>query len=151
MAHRPNIVLIVADDHAAHALSAYGSVVNETPQLDRLATGGMRFDTCFCTNSLCAPSRATILTGTYNHINGVTTLSTEFDARQPTFVSALQAAGYQTAIFGKWHLGHGGGHDPPASTLGDPAGPRPLLQHQLLDRRHQPGLHPATSPNQSPT
>lgn len=112
MAERPDIVLIVADDHAAHALSAYGSVVNETPQLDRLATGGMRFDSCFCTNSLCAPSRATILTGTYNHINGVTTLSTEFDARQPTFVSALQAAGYQTALFGKWHLGHGSSHDP---------------------------------------
>ena len=112
MADRPDIVLIVADDHAAHALSAYGSVVNQTPQLDRLATGGMRFDSCFCTNSLCAPSRATILTGTYNHINGVTTLSTEFDARQPTFVSAMQAAGYQTALFGKWHLGHGGSHDP---------------------------------------
>jgi arylsulfatase A-like enzyme len=112
MADRPNIVLIVADDHAAHALSAYGSVVNQTPQLDRLATGGMRFDSCFCTNSLCAPSRATILTGTYSHINGVTTLSTEFDARQPTFISALQVAGYQTALFGKWHLGHGGSHDP---------------------------------------
>src|SRR5215207_8056143 len=109
---RPNIVLVVADDHAAHAIGAYGSVVNETPQLDRLASGGMRFDACFCVNSLCAPSRATILTGTYNHVNGVKTLSSEFDARQPTFVSALHDAGYQTASFGKWHLGHGGIHDP---------------------------------------
>jgi arylsulfatase A-like enzyme len=109
---RPNVVLVLADDHAAHAVGAYGSVVNATPNLDRLATEGMRFDACFCTNSLCAPSRATILTGTYNHVNGVTTLSTEFDARQPTFVAALQAAGYQTALFGKWHLGHGGIHDP---------------------------------------
>jgi arylsulfatase A-like enzyme len=109
---RPNIVLVVADDHAAHAVGAYGSVVNETPHLDRLAAGGMRFDACFCTNSLCAPSRATILTGTYNHVNGVHTLSSQFDARQWTFVAALRDAGYQTALFGKWHLGHGGVHDP---------------------------------------
>jgi arylsulfatase A-like enzyme len=109
---RPNIVLVVADDHAAHAIGTYGSVVNETPHLDRLAAEGLRFDACFCTNSLCAPSRATILTGTYNHVNGVQTLSTEFDARQWTFVAALRDAGYQTALFGKWHLGHGGIHDP---------------------------------------
>lgn len=113
MPHRPpNIVLVVADDHAAHAIGAYGSVVNATPQLDRLAGEGMRFDACFCTNSICSPSRATMLTGTYNHVNGVRTLSSEFDARQPTFVSVLHDAGYQTAVFGKWHLGHGGIHDP---------------------------------------
>jgi arylsulfatase A-like enzyme len=82
MPHRPpNIVLVVADDHAAHAIGAYGSVVNATPQLDRLAGEGMRFDACFCTNSICSPSRATMLTGTYNHVNGVRTLSSEFDAR----------------------------------------------------------------------
>jgi arylsulfatase A-like enzyme len=108
----PNFVFVMADDHAAHAISAYGSRINETPGIDRLATEGMRFDACFCTNSICSPSRATILTGTYNHVNGVTTLDTRFDARQPTFPAMLRDAGCQTALFGKWHLGHGGIHDP---------------------------------------
>jgi arylsulfatase A-like enzyme len=109
---RPNIIMMLADDHAAHAMSCYGSELNDTPQLDRLAAGGMRFDDCFCTNSICTPSRATILTGTYSHVNGVTTLATLFDARQETFPALLRAAGYQTAVIGKWHLGHGGIHDP---------------------------------------
>ncbi len=112
MSQRPNFVFVMSDDHAAHAISTYGSRVNATPHLDRLAAEGMRFDNCFCSNSICAPSRAAILTGTYNHVNGVTTLSAPFDSAQPTFPAVLRAAGYQTAIFGKWHLGHGAGSRP---------------------------------------
>ncbi|MGH3588843.1 MAG: sulfatase family protein, partial [Pseudonocardia sp.] len=109
---RPNVLLIVADDHAANAVGCYGGPHQVTPQIDRIAREGVRFDACSCTNSLCSPSRATILTGTYNHVNGVTTLSTEFDARQPVFPGLLREAGYRTAVIGKWHLGHGGVHDP---------------------------------------
>lgn len=113
MAERaPNILFIMSDDHAAHALSCYGSRINVTPNLDRIATEGMLFDNCFCTNSICTPSRASILTGAYNHVNGATTLATPLDGRQQTFPKLLQAAGYQTAVIGKWHLGHGGIHDP---------------------------------------
>ena len=108
----PNILFIMADDHAAHAISAYGSRINRTPHLDRIAHGGMRFDNCFCTNSICTPSRAVILTGTHSHISGVTTLATPIDNRLLTFPKLLQQAGYQTALFGKWHLGQGPAHCP---------------------------------------
>ncbi len=108
----PNVLFIMSDDHAAHAISAYGSRINHTPHLDRIADGGARMDAAFCTNSICAPSRAAILTGTYNHVNGVTTLDTHLDNSLWTFPKALQAAGWQTALFGKWHLGHGDGNDP---------------------------------------
>jgi arylsulfatase A-like enzyme len=102
----------MSDDHASHAMSCYGSRINRTPNLDRIAAGGMRFDNCFCTNSICTPSRATILTGTYNHVNGVTTLSTPMDNRLQTFPKLLQQHRYQTAVFGKWHLGTGPAHCP---------------------------------------
>jgi arylsulfatase A-like enzyme len=108
----PNLLFVMADDHAASAISAYASALTTTPAIDRLAAEGMRFDACFCTNSICTPSRASVLTGTYSHVNGVTTLDTPWDARQPTFVTALGGAGYRTAVVGKWHLGHGGIHDP---------------------------------------
>lgn len=102
----------MSDDHAAHAISAYGSRINETPNLDRIAAEGMRFDSAFCTNSICTPSRAAILTGTYNHVNGVTTLTTPLDNTLWNVPTALRGAGYRTAIVGKWHLGHGPGNDP---------------------------------------
>ncbi len=110
--NRPNIVFIMTDDHAAQAMSCYGSRINRTPNLDRIADEGMRFDNCFCTNSICTPSRASILTGTHTHINGVTTLATPMDNRLTTFPKLLQENGYQTAVFGKWHLGQGPDHCP---------------------------------------
>ncbi len=109
---RPNILFIMSDDHAAHAMSCYGSRVNQTPNIDRIAKEGVRFENCFCTNAICAPSRAVILTGKYNHLSGVRTLTEHFDSRQQTFPKLLQQNGYQTAIVGKWHLGHGGNSDP---------------------------------------
>lgn len=109
---RPNIVFIMSDDHAANAISAYGSRINNTPNIDRLATEGMRLDHCYVTNSICTPSRATILTGTHTHINGVTTLETHIDNRLPNVAKHLQITGYQTAIIGKWHLGEGKKHEP---------------------------------------
>jgi arylsulfatase A-like enzyme len=109
---QPNILFIMSDDHAAHAMSCYGSRINRTPHLDRIAAGGMRLDNCFCTNSICTPSRATILTGTYNHVNEVTTLATPMDNGLLTFPKLLQEASYQTAVFGKWHLGTGPRHCP---------------------------------------
>jgi arylsulfatase A-like enzyme len=111
-AKQPNIIFIMSDDHAAHAISAYGSRINQTPNLDRIAEGGMRFDNCFCTNSICTPSRAVIMTGLYSHKNGVKTLADRIDNRERNVAKLLQAEGYQTAIVGKWHLGKGELHNP---------------------------------------
>ena len=101
---RPNIIFIMTDDHASHALSCYGSRINKTPNLDRLAEEGMLFENCFCTNSICAPSRAVILTGKYSHMNGLIDNGVSFDGTQQTYPKLLQKAGYETAIIGKWHL-----------------------------------------------
>ena len=103
-AKRPNILFIFTDDHGYQAISAYGSNRNKTPNIDRIASEGMRFENCFVTNSICGPSRAVILTGKHSHLNGFMTNGDRFNGSQQTFPKLLQKKGYQTAIFGKWHL-----------------------------------------------
>lgn len=109
---RPNIIFIMADDHAAKAISAYGAGINHTPHIDRLAHEGRQFHHCYVTNSICTPSRAAILTGTHNHVNGVTTLDSKINTHLPNVAKHLRTAGYQTAMLGKWHLGEGPLHEP---------------------------------------
>ena len=104
---RPNIVFVFSDDHAPHAIGAYDGWlkdVNPTPHIDALAKRGMLFKNSFCTNSICGPSRAVILTGKFSHKNGFRNNGDSFDGNQPTFPKMLRKAGYQTAIIGKWHL-----------------------------------------------
>lgn len=106
---RPNIIYIMADDHAEQAISAYGHHIGQlapTPNIDRIADEGVLFENNFCTNSICGPSRAVVLTGKFSHVNGFKMNGNRFDGSQQTFPKLLQQAGYNTAIIGKWHL-HG--------------------------------------------
>ncbi len=103
-ADRPNIVFIFSDDHALRTIGAYGSGLNETPNIDRIAKEGVLFTRSYCTNSICCPSRASILTGKHSHKNGVTRNGSPWNGNQFVFTRALSQAGYKTAVIGKWHL-----------------------------------------------
>src|SRR3954471_6992319 len=103
---RPNILIIFSDDHAYQASGAYGNKLQLTPNIDRIASEGAIFKNTFVTNSLCAPSRATLLTGKYSHANGlkINNISNPFNVNQQLFTRILQQNNYQTAWIGKWHL-----------------------------------------------
>lgn len=104
---KPNILLIIGDDHTTQAISCYNGLFKEyaqTVNIDKLASEGVLFQNTFCTNAICSPARATLLTGNYSHINGVKCLGQHFDTTQVTIATELQKAGYETAVFGKWHL-----------------------------------------------
>ncbi|MBR2608973.1 MAG: sulfatase-like hydrolase/transferase, partial [Bacteroidales bacterium] len=101
---RPNIIFIMTDDHTTQAMSCYGGNLIETPNMDRIADEGMRFDNCYATNALSGPSRACILTGKFSHKNGFTDNASTFDGSQLTFPKVMRENGYATGVVGKWHL-----------------------------------------------
>ena len=101
---QPNIIFMMTDDHTTQAMSCYGGNLIQTPNMDRIANEGIRFDNCYAVNALSGPSRACILTGKFSHENGFTDNASTFNGDQQTFPKLLQQAGYQTAIIGKWHL-----------------------------------------------
>lgn len=107
---RPNILFILSDDHTSQTWGIYGGVLAGyamNDNIERLASEGVVLDNCFCTNSISAPSRASILTGRYSHTNGVYTLDDTLSTGLPTIATVLQASGYNTALVGKWrHMSH---------------------------------------------
>lgn len=103
-AGRPNILFIMSDDHAYQAMSCYSGKLNQTPNIDRIAKEGVIFTNSFVTNSICAPSRAVMLTGKFSHANGHLDNTLAFNGSQVTFPKLLRASGYETAMIGKWHL-----------------------------------------------
>jgi N-acetylglucosamine-6-sulfatase len=143
-AERPNVLFIMSDDHAAHAVGAYGgrlAVLDPTPVIDTLAAEGMLFENCFVTNSICTPSRACIMTGQYSHVNGAYTLGGRLAPQQQYLAIEMRGAGYQTAMIGKWHLkeepnfdyykvlpGQGSYHDPTFKEKTAGAWPKNVVQ-----------------------
>lgn len=138
---RPNVLYIMSDDHTSQAVGAYGSrlaELNPTPTIDRLAREGMLFENAFCTNAICTPSRACVLTGQYNHVNGVYDLGGNIPPERQFLAIEFGKAGYQTAMIGKWHLkqepaafdfysvlpGQGKYHDPVFRVQGDQEWPK---------------------------
>ena len=145
--NRPNILFIMADDQSPETVACYNGWLKDyvrTSNIDRLATEGMRFENCFCTNSLCAPSRASIVTGQYSHKTGVYTLREDMDTKdKPTSYSVLNKAGYQTAVFGKWHI-HGDnkyGFDDYGVTLSQGAYYNPSLSGPDGEKKRFSGMH----------
>ena len=143
---RPNILYIMSDDHAAHAIGAYGSrlaALDPTPTLDRLAEEGMLLENAFCTNSICAPSRACVITGQYPHTNGAYDLGGKIESERQYLAIEMKKAGYQTAMVGKWHLkeepgafdfytvlpGQGKYHNPEFRVRGEKGWPKDVITY----------------------
>ncbi len=144
---RPNIIYVMSDDHAAHGIGAYGSrlaTLNPTPNIDRLAKEGILFENAFCTNSICSPSRACVLTGQYAHVNGAYDLKGDVLPENQFLAIEMKKAGYETAMIGKWHLkvepaafdfytvlpGQGKYHDPEFRVRGEKGWGKDLIKFE---------------------